>query len=178
MAAVVLAAVFAWAAAAKGARHGATAAAFTALGVPAPQILAVAVPIVEAVIAALLVIRPAVGGALALAALAAFTMVVVRAVSRGTSSGCGCFGARRTEPVGPADVIRNGVFAALAAVATGTERLVRPGWGAVAAVAVALMAAAVGLRKAHEVFGRPGAAGMGAGRDGSAASPPGRRPYR
>lgn len=145
IAAVVLAVVFGWAALAKAVRHRATVEAFGALGLPRPELLAVTVPLVEIVVAAALLARPAIGGALALALLAAFTLVVVRGVLSGTSTGCGCFGARRVEPVGPADVVRNGLLAAFAALATGTPTLVRPGWGAAGATA-AFVALAAGVQ--------------------------------
>lgn len=145
IAASVLAAVFGWAALAKAVRHRPTVDAFAALGLPRPELLAVGVPVIEVVVAAALLARPAVGGALALALLAAFTLVVVRGVLSGTSNGCGCFGARRVEPVGPADVVRNGLLAAFAALATGTRTLVRPGWGAAVAMA-AFVAVAAGVQ--------------------------------
>jgi len=140
--AVVLAVVFAWAAVAKLARPDATRRAFADLGLPVAPALGVAVPVVELAVAVLLVVRPAVGAAFALALLAAFTLVVIRAVSSGSASGCACFGARRVEPVGPSDVVRNGLLAALAAVATGTSRLVAPSAAALAVMATVLIAAA------------------------------------
>jgi len=132
--ACLLAAVFVWAAGAKLVAHRATVLGFDALGVPAPAVAAVAVPVVEFLVAAALVASPAVGGALALALLAAFTLVVIRAVVTGNRAGCACFGSRRVEPVSPADVVRNGLLAAFAAVATGTGRLVRPGAVSIGAV--------------------------------------------
>jgi len=141
LAAVLVALVFAWAALAKAVRHGATVVAFSALGLPAPGVLATAVPIGELGVAATLVIRPDIGAALALAALAAFTLVVVRAVLAGSTAGCGCFGSARADPVSPADVVRNGLLAAFAAVATGTRSLHRPGPGALAGVAAGVLVA-------------------------------------
>lgn len=140
--AVVLAVVFGWAAVAKLARLDATRRAFADLGLPAAPALGLAVPVVELAVAVLLVVRPAVGAAFALALLAAFTLVVIRAVSSGSASGCACFGTRRVEPVGPSDVVRNGLLAALAAVATGTSRLVLPSAAAIAIMVAVLIAAA------------------------------------
>ncbi len=140
-AAVLLAAVFVWAALSKLLRPAATGAAFAGLGLPRPGVLAVAVPVGEIGVAALLVVRPQVGGALALAALAGFSLVVVRAVMRGTRTGCGCFGSRRDDPVSPVDVVRNGLLAAFALVATGTHRLVAPGLAGVAGVAAGVVVA-------------------------------------
>jgi hypothetical protein len=140
--AVVLAVVFGWAAVAKLARLDATRRAFAELGLPAAAALGVAVPVVELAVAASLIVRPAVGAAFALALLAAFTLVVIRAVSSGSPSGCACFGARRVEPVGPSDVVRNGLLAALAALATGTTRLISPSAAALAGMVMVLIAAA------------------------------------
>lgn len=147
--ALVLAAVFAWAAVAKAVQHRATLAAFTGLGLPAPAALAVVVPLAEIAVAALLVVRPDVGAALALGALAAFTLVVILAIGRGSQAGCGCFGARRIDPVSPADVVRNGLLAGFAAVATGASRPVRPGPAAVAGMVVAVALAAAIQRLAE-----------------------------
>jgi len=153
--AVVLALVFGWAAAAKAVRHGPTVAAFGELGLPAPALLALLVPLGEAVVAITLVVRPAIGGALALAALAAFTLVVVRTLTRGGTAGCGCFGSRRLEPVSPSDVVRNGLLAAFAAVATGTTHPVRPGPLGVVAVVGGVVAAGALQRAAHRRLGPP-----------------------
>jgi hypothetical protein len=60
----------------------------------------------------------AVPGVVALALLAAFTVVLVRAQARRVP--CLCFGATRLEtPVGAASVIRNGVLGGLAVLAIG-----------------------------------------------------------
>jgi hypothetical protein len=152
--AVILAAVFGWAALAKALRHRPTTVAFAELGLPAPGVLATAVPAGEALVALTLLLRPAVGAALALAALAAFSLVIVRALGRGTAGGCGCFGSRRVEPVSPADVVRNGLLAGFAAVGTGTTRLVMPGGAAVVGVVVAVVAAAAIQRQAQRRLGQ------------------------
>ncbi len=115
--ALVLAAVFVRAGAAKLARPGRTAAGFAALGLPAPAPLAWAVPAAELVTAVLLVASPQVGGALALAVLVVFTGVVVSAVRRGVTAGCTCFGAVSAKPVSARDIVRNLVLAGLAAAA-------------------------------------------------------------
>jgi len=151
LAAVSLAVVFIWAAAAKAIRLADTARAFALLRLPAPRVLAVAVPAGEVVIAALLLGAPEIGGALALAALAAFTLVIVRAL--GTGAPCSCFGSASAEPVSPADVVRNGMLAAFAAVATGTSHLVTPGLLAVAAMVAAVALAVVVQSAAHRRLG-------------------------
>jgi hypothetical protein len=152
----VLASVFAWAAVAKGARRHETVAAFDGLGVPAPAVVAVAVPVGELGVAAALVARPDVGGALALAALAAFTLVIVLALRRGADTGCGCFGSRHSAPVNPSDVVRNGLLAAFAVIATGARHLVAPsvadvlvGIGAVGVAGALLGVAQRRLASAH-----------------------------
>jgi len=140
--AVVLAAVWAWAAVAKAVRHAETVEAFASLELPAPHALAIAVPAVELATAAALLARPAVGAAVSLVLLAALTTVVVRALYRGIETGCGCFGSRRSDRVDSADVVRNGVLAALAVLATAAPRLVAP--SAVDVVVAALVVVAGG----------------------------------
>lgn len=123
-AAVILAGVFALAAFAKLRRRTATTASFRDLRLPAPATLAVAVPMVEALVTALLVAQPRVGAALALALLAGFSMVIVRAVAAGAEVPCACFGSTAQRPVSTRELMRNGVLAALAVLATGAG----PGW--------------------------------------------------
>ena len=115
--ALVLAAVFVWAAAAKLARPKGTAAGFSALGLPAAHALAWAVPAAELVTAVLLVAVPRVGGLIALTVLAVFTAVLARALRRGAAVGCPCFGAISTKPVSWRGVMRNLALAVLAAAA-------------------------------------------------------------
>jgi uncharacterized membrane protein YphA (DoxX/SURF4 family) len=113
--ALALAAVFAWAAVAKLRHRPATTRSFAAFGLPAPDTLAVAVPASELVLAAVLVVNPALGATLALAVLAGFTTQLLLARRRGVDSGCGCFGGAR--PATPnVELARNAVLA-LAAVA-------------------------------------------------------------
>jgi uncharacterized membrane protein YphA (DoxX/SURF4 family) len=111
--AVALAAVFAWAAVAKLRRRPATVRSFAASGLPAPDVLAVAVPAGEIVLAAVLVASPAAGATLALAVLAGFTTQLLLARRRGVDTGCGCFGGAR--PAAPdVELARNAVLAAVA----------------------------------------------------------------
>jgi hypothetical protein len=146
VAAVALAGVLAWAAVAKAIHHDATVAAFTAMGLRAPSTLAVAVPVAEAVTAVTLLVRPLAGALAALLLLAVFTVVVVWLLVSGRAVGCGCFGSTRADPVGPGDVLRNGMLAGLAALATGAARPTRPGAGPALAVAAAVIAGAAFLR--------------------------------
>jgi hypothetical protein len=85
----------------------------TALGLPSwsGQVTAY----VEAVLALLLLLRPADGGIVALALLAGFTAFLVRRFDSGT--GCGCFGSSSTKPVGITALVRNAGLLLLAGVA-------------------------------------------------------------
>jgi uncharacterized membrane protein YphA (DoxX/SURF4 family) len=115
--AVLLAAVFVRAGAAKLARPAATATAFVALGVPASTTVARAVPVLELLVAAALLAAPRAGGLGAIALLAPFTAVLARAVRAGTQTPCNCFGAARADPVSWVDVVRNALLAGLAVAA-------------------------------------------------------------
>jgi hypothetical protein len=70
---------------------------------------------VEALLAVLLLLRPADGGVVALALLAGFTAFLIRRFDTGT--GCGCFGSSSTKPVGITSLVRNAALLALAAMA-------------------------------------------------------------
>ena len=109
VAALVLAAVFAWSSVAKLV----TRPDMTALGLPRWSGWATAV--VEATLAVLLLLRPADGGVVALALLAGFTAFLVRRFDSGT--GCGCFGSS-TKPVGVSSLVRNTALLALAAISS------------------------------------------------------------
>lgn len=138
-AALLLAAVFAVAGVAKLRRPAATATTFRALRLPAAGAAAVAVPVAELVVAVLLLALPALGAALAIAALVAFTGVLVAAVRGDEAVSCGCFGSAGNDPVTAADLVRNGLLVVAAAVAvTGGA----PGLPSLPA-AVAVSAAAV-----------------------------------
>lgn len=115
--ALLLAVAFVRAAAAKLARPDRTAAGFAALGLPRPGFLARAVPLLELAVAALLGALPRLGGVAAFTLLAAFTVVLARAVKAGVTTGCTCFGAVSTEPVSRRDLLRNGLLAAAAVAA-------------------------------------------------------------
>lgn len=126
--AALLAGVFAWAAAAKTLRPRAWLQALDRYGlspglrVPAAPV----VPLAEAVVAGLLVAgRLQVGAALALALVAAFSLVLARLGTQGKSRvPCGCFG-RDTDRSLRLLLARNAILAALAA----TVLTVKPqGW--------------------------------------------------
>lgn len=117
VAAFVLAAVLAASAGAKLADRDATARAFGLLGVPASRTAAVAVPVAELTVAAVLVVAPAAGGFAALAVLVCFTAFLADRIRSGATAPCRCFGGLRTEAVGTIDIVRNVVLMALALVA-------------------------------------------------------------
>jgi hypothetical protein len=89
------------------------------VGTRAAPVAARAVPAVELVLAAALLLARSspVPAILALVVLLAFTAVLVRAQARRVP--CPCFGgAPSSRPVGPPAVLRNGVLLALAVLAT------------------------------------------------------------
>jgi hypothetical protein len=140
-AAALLALTFAWAGAAKLGRQAETAAGFGELGLGRPGALARAVPLVELTLAVALLAAPAGGAAAALVLLACFSAVLVRALRRGLEVRCACFGRASGPPLSAAELVRNGLLAALAVLAltAGVEPRVP---GLVPAAAVALVTAA------------------------------------
>jgi hypothetical protein len=150
--AVALAAVFAWAGAAKLVNRPTTARSFRALGLPAVTALTTVVPVTELVLAAGLVLVPGVAAPLALAVLTGFTVHLVRARRAGVAVGCGCFGTSRRGPVSGRDLVRNAVLAAAAvAVAVDHGRAV-----AAAVLAAGGLAVALAVRPAWSTrVGRP-----------------------
>jgi uncharacterized membrane protein YphA (DoxX/SURF4 family) len=110
-AAAVLAAVLAWAGAAKLQRAEATREGFAALGLPRPDLAARAVPVAELLVAVLLLAVPPVGAVLALLLLGAFTWVVVQQVRAGSEVPCACFGQPHAPPLSWTEVVRNGILA-------------------------------------------------------------------
>ena len=74
--------------------------------------LAAAIVALEATAAVLLVAAPALGYALALALIAAFTAVLRRVVRSGRRVACWCFGAS-TAPVGTSHLVRNATLLAV-----------------------------------------------------------------
>ncbi|MDQ4097328.1 MAG: DoxX family membrane protein [Actinomycetota bacterium] len=145
----MLAVLFVAAAAGKLARPATTAAAFGALRIPRPDLAARAVPLVELVLAVLLVSEPGVGGATALAVLVGFTVVLGRALRAGIRAPCRCFGGVREVPLSGADVLRNAMLAVLAVAALGAGEPRVPSAGAFGLVGavVGLGAAALGLAR-------------------------------
>lgn len=143
--ALLLAGVFVWAGAAKLARPAATAAGFTALGVPGGA-AARAVPLLELAVAAVLLAAPRPGAIVALVMLGAFTVVVARAVRSGLREPCNCFGAARADPVSWADVVRNVMLAGVSLLSMAASRPVVPSAPAVAGAAGVFACGYVALR--------------------------------
>jgi hypothetical protein len=87
------------------------------LGVP--RVVAVAVPILELVLGALLVVDLGrrVAAIVAAGVLVAFSIVLARVLLRHDKVPCACFGALSRREVGPGALVRNGVLIALAIVA-------------------------------------------------------------
>jgi hypothetical protein len=114
-----VAVVFVGAALAKLADYGGFLRALTGLewlSVGRARFLARAIPILELVLAALVVALPRVGGVAVFATLVVFTAVAARELVAGRSFRCGCFGATATTPVGRSLLFRN-AFLAVPAVA-------------------------------------------------------------
>ncbi len=117
IAGVLLAAVFAVAAAAKCRDPEGTRRALSDFGLPNPRLLARLVPAVEAASALLLVIDPVTGGPCAVALLAAFTTLVAGRLMAGRREACGCFGAWSSRPLSWRDLARNAVLMGLGVLA-------------------------------------------------------------
>ena len=143
--ALVLAAVFVWAAAGKLARPARTATTFAALGVPTPAVAARVIAVVELALAALLAWRPRPGGLAALVLLAAFTAFLAARRRRGVTAGCGCFGSTAGGAAAAIEVTRNVLLALAAVVALGADAPVMPTLAAAVTVSVAAGLAAVVL---------------------------------
>ncbi len=117
VASIALGAVFVVAGGSKLAAGAAWHAQAAGLGVVRP--LAALVPWVELAVGALLLVRlvepwPAIA---ALALLTAFSVLLVMHLAQGRRPPCACFGALSARPIGPAHLVRNALFAALAVVA-------------------------------------------------------------
>jgi hypothetical protein len=117
VAALALAAVLVWAAAAKAMRPAATARDFDEIGLRGARWLARGLPLVELATAGLLGLVPSWGGVVAFALLAGFTVVLFRLVRSGRPVPCHCFGGTSTEPVSTLTLARNGGLLVLAAIA-------------------------------------------------------------
>lgn len=144
-AAGVLAATFAWAGAAKLGRPSETAAGFAALGLGAAAALARIVPALELLLAVALLVAPRIGGAVALVLLAAFCVVLVRALRRGVKVRCACFGQAGGPALSVVDLVRNGLLGLLAGLALAADQPRVPSLPASGLMASAVLAGAAGL---------------------------------
>jgi hypothetical protein len=150
--ALVLAAVFAWAAVAKVRERDATVASFRGLGLLWPSQLAVVVPAVEVGLAVALVAVPEVAAFAALALVLAFSLVIGRAVAVGSTVGCACFGGHADDrPVSVLELVRNGALGAMAVLASaaGPGSALWPDLPALVIVTVVVALARVGLAAAE-----------------------------
>ena len=148
-AALLLAGVFGWAGLAKFRTRDQTARTFRAFGLAAPDTLAVGVPVTELVLAVGLVVVPGWAALGALAVLAGFTTVLVRAMRAGVDVGCGCFGTAKREPVSFVELVRNGLLAVAAVTAAFAPRPDLPGLDAVVLVGTAAAIGALVLALAE-----------------------------
>jgi len=121
--AILLAMLFWWAGFAKLRTRDRVVDEFAAMGIRSPETAARALPIVEVGVALALVVVPWVGAIAAVGLLVVFTVVLVRVVVAGAVLPCACFGAVSERPASWADVVRNVLLIAAAAVAVGAERV-------------------------------------------------------
>ena len=142
VAAWVLAATFVLAGLAKLRQPAETARAFAGLGLRGTRYLARAVPTVELALAVALVVVPPVGGAVALALLAAFSVLLAGVLKSGKQVGCGCFGTASRQVVSFVDLVRNGMLAVLAVLTLATPS---PRVPSLASVIVVVTATAIGV---------------------------------
>lgn len=143
--AAVLAIVLTWAGSAKLRDREGTLSGFRALGVPAPRVLAIAVPFLELVTAVLLIALPRIGGPATLVTLAAFSLFLAVRIRAGATAGCGCFGSARERPPSVVELVRNAGLAVLALAATGASRAVVPALADAVVVATVVAVGAVGV---------------------------------
>ena len=90
-----------------------------AAGLGVPRLIAVAVPLVELLLGALLLVqlqRPVVAWC-AVGLFVAFTVLLTVRLAQGQRPPCACFGSLSPAPIGPGHIARNAVFIALAVVA-------------------------------------------------------------
>lgn len=87
---------------------------FDALAIPQPRLAARFVPIIELLLAAALIVTPALGAGAALATLAFFTTLLIGRIRSGFTAPCRCFGSVSDQPLSWRDVGRNLVFCGLA----------------------------------------------------------------
>lgn len=149
-AAVMVAAVFAVAAATKLRDPQGTADGFAALGLPRARTMALFVPVAEGAVVALLLIVPPAGTIGALVTFAFFTTFLLGRLRAGVRAPCACFGSARRDPLSSVEIVRNVGLMALSALALAANRPTVP-TPAEAAVVIVPVALAVGaLRLGRE----------------------------
>lgn len=147
VAAVVLAVVFAAAAAAKWRDPAGTARAFRALGVPSPWRSARLVPAVETLLAFGLLWRPGLFAAAALALLVAFSVFLIDRLHRGVDAPCNCFGSWGSGgALSWSDILRNGWLVLAALLAVAAARPATPSVAAILVAAAVLLLAVLSVR--------------------------------
>jgi len=84
----------------------------------APKVIAPIVPWIEIALGALLIVqlKPEVVGALSVALLVAFTLLIMRQLQIGHRPVCACFGSWSSKPLSWQHVARNAGFIALAVI--------------------------------------------------------------
>ena len=90
-----------------------------AAGLGTPMMVVPALPWIEIVLGAILVMQlaPTVAAIAAIVVLVTFTGLIVRRLSQGRHPPCACFGAWSAKPLGIGHVARNAGFIALAGLA-------------------------------------------------------------
>jgi len=119
-AALILAAVLIWAAVAKLRTQPQTAKDFSSLGLQNPQTLARVVPVVELLVATLLVLQRQWGGVAATSLIVAFSTIIYRVLrnpAEFAAASCACFGGSSHATLSWRSMARNGVLLLLAVVA-------------------------------------------------------------
>jgi len=89
-----------------------------ARGLGAPRWAIPAVPWIELVLGAVLVVQlaPLAAGAAAVGLLVVFTVLIARRLAAGEHPPCACFGAWSASPIGWRHLVRNGALLALGAL--------------------------------------------------------------
>jgi uncharacterized membrane protein YphA (DoxX/SURF4 family)/thiol-disulfide isomerase/thioredoxin len=155
---LLLAAIFATAAAGKVLDRAGTRTAMREFEVPArlQGVAAAALPAAEVTVAVALLLRPAArwGAVGAIVLLAIFMAGIAAALSRGQAPQCHCFGQLHSEPAGVSTLVRNSILVALAAlvVATGPGPSI-DGWLGQRSVGELVLAAAAVLGSGAAAWG-------------------------
>jgi uncharacterized membrane protein YphA (DoxX/SURF4 family) len=115
--ALIIVGIFLWAGLAKLRSRTATTSAFKTLGLPAPGVLALGIPVAEIGISTIMVIRQQIGAALAIGLLGIFSVFLISKLRSGSNVSCGCFGSAQTTPVSWVTIARNAALIGLGLIA-------------------------------------------------------------